>query len=145
MAKESADNFIGGELWAKNLPISVYSGPDTTKFVYAIPKNSFVGKIYSYVVRDGKVWWQIDSKNLNRFVKHEEGVFDAQKLDASLEKIRTEKEAEIKEKTDERLADKKGFFEILLDVFNNIGDYVKNLATPLLIIVAIILLMYFNK
>ena len=99
----SANEFIGGELWTTNTPVNVYSGTDTTKFVYSIPKNSFVGKIYAYVVHDGKVWWQIDNKNLNRFVKHETGVFDFNKLVKSIELLKEKEQQEIDEKVQERM------------------------------------------
>lgn len=140
----TADEFIGGELWSMNLPVNVYSGPDTTKFVYAIPKNSFVGKIYAYVVRDGKVWWQIDNKNLNRFVKHETGIFDAAKLQASIDKLNAEKQAEIDEKVDERLSNKPGFFEaienLLSDIFGDLGGIFK-IAIPALLLIVLIFII----
>jgi len=140
LAQGSADDFIGGELWALNLPVSVYSGADTTKFVYSIPKNSFVGKIYSYVVKDGKVWWQIDNKNLNRFVKHEEGVFDSVKLIASLEALKKKREEEIEEKVNERKNN--GGFDFS-NLFQNLfGDIdlgnIAKIAITIVIILALI-------
>jgi len=143
LAQGSADDFIGGDLWSLNLPISVYSGADTTRFVYSIPKNSFVGKIYSYVVKDGKVWWQIDNKNLNRYVKHEEGVFDSAKLIASLEAARKKREEEIQEKIDER-KDNGGFD--FSNLFQNLfGDLdLGNIAKYAIAILIIILIIKYT-
>lgn len=134
----SADNFIGGELWSTNIPVSVYSAADSTRFVYSIPKNSFVGKIYSYIVKDGKVWWQIDNKNLNRFVLHESGIFDAKKLQDSLDKIRAQREKEIEDKVQER-KDKGGFefFNFLKNILGDLDDIAKY-AIPILILIIVL-------
>lgn len=66
-----ASDYIGSWLVAKK-PISIFDYPGGT--VVTIRKaGENVGRIYSYLERDGAIWWQLEG---NGFVKHGVGSFD---------------------------------------------------------------------
>lgn len=71
--KHDADYYIGSQLYAlTNIPI--YSSPNGT-LKTTRTKGTFVGTIYSWIRRDGYVWWQLTDGG---FVKHAPGIFDVQ-------------------------------------------------------------------
>jgi hypothetical protein len=73
----TADRFIGSWLMAKK-PISIYDRPGGS--VINIRKyGENVGRVFSFVNRDGSVWWQLEGGSGNGtggWVKHEKGAFD---------------------------------------------------------------------
>lgn len=68
---EDAGYYIGASLVAKK-SINIYNLPEGN-IIKVIPKNGFVGVIYSYVLRNGEVWWMLMD---NTYVKHVTGNFD---------------------------------------------------------------------
>lgn len=76
---KGADYYIGS--WLKALKSgSIYSAPNGT-FIDDFYPGETVGQIYSYVLKDGNVWWQLAGKNGNGtggFVLHKPGMFDNQ-------------------------------------------------------------------
>ncbi len=74
-----ASYYIGSTLVARK-PVNLMSSPDEkSTLLQAFPKGANVGKIYSYVIRNGFVWWSVDwfSGKHAGFVKHEPGLFSA--------------------------------------------------------------------
>lgn len=96
----SVNDIIDGNLYALK-PISVFNKPDGT-VLKTVPKGAFVGKVYSYVQKDGSVWWQLN--DLKSFVKHTPDSFDLSKLKQSVEAVKVAKQVEIMKKVEDRLA-----------------------------------------
>lgn len=73
-----ASYYLDSTLVAR-VPVTIYRTPSTTSdVVIDIPKGGNVGKIQSYVVRDGQVWWDVywfSGKHAG-WVKHEPGLFN---------------------------------------------------------------------
>lgn len=68
---KTADYYINSTLVAK-VPVTVYSSPGGTVLREVAP-GSVVGEVYSYIQRDGDLWWQLKEGG---FAKHGKGVFD---------------------------------------------------------------------
>jgi hypothetical protein len=135
----TADKAVGGELWAMDYPVSVYSSAQTSQVVYSVPKRMKVGVINSWVQRDGRLWWQLDS--LNRWVIHEPGKFDPDKLGASIIRRNQERDKEIDEKAQERI-DKADPFGNLM---GGIGDFFDRFSGALIGVGAGVLLLIILK
>jgi len=74
-----ADYYLDSTLVAK-VPVTIYKSPSlTAPVVNKYAKGTNVGKIQSWVVRDGNVWWDIDyfSGVHAGWVKHDPSLFDA--------------------------------------------------------------------
>lgn len=74
-----ASYYIGSTLVARK-PVNLMSSPSkSSTLLQAFPKGVNVGKIYSYVIKDGFLWWSVDwfSGKHAGFVKHEPGLFSA--------------------------------------------------------------------
>lgn len=73
----SADQIIGKTLYA-NATVKLYKLPDTSsQLMNTINRPNVVGVVYSYILRNGALWWQLTDM---AYVKHEPGLFDIQKL-----------------------------------------------------------------
>lgn len=91
--------FLDGTLVALK-PMIIYSRPDGNN-IRSVKANQTVGKIYSYVVKDGVVWWQLyDNQG---FVKHGSGLFDAQMLQSSIAAVKSASDAKVKAAADKRI------------------------------------------
>lgn len=74
-----ASYYLDSTLSAK-VPVTMYKLPDEkSPVVMHFTKGSNIGIIYSYVVRNGQVWWEINwfSGKHAGWVKHAPGLFDA--------------------------------------------------------------------
>jgi len=111
----SADKFVGGQLIAK-YPVTVYSSPNGN-VIKTVKPGDVVGFIYSWVERDGKIFWQLQD---NSFVEHKSGVFDTDALAQSLIALEREREAKIKAAAEERIENNKP-----LAAITNIMDTLK--------------------
>lgn len=94
----SASDFIGGKLVALN-PVTVYSSPNGNPILTVNPGQT-VGTIFSYVNKDGSVWWLLESGN---FVKQSKDVFDSDILVNSIAEKEKEKKARIDAAAKERM------------------------------------------
>lgn len=73
----TADQIIGKQLYTKQAT-PVFTLPDSTSAILkTIAAGGLIGEVYSYITRDGLLWWQIASGG---YVKHEKGKFDIKKL-----------------------------------------------------------------
>lgn len=73
---KTADYYIDATLEAL-VPVTVYSSPGGT-VLRKVEPGSIVGEIYSWVQRDGDLWWQIKEGG---FVKHGKGVFNMKRAE----------------------------------------------------------------
>lgn len=78
-ALKTADYYIGS--WLRALqPISVYStAGGGGRLIKTFKKGDLVGRIFSYIVRNGKVYWELEDLNNGPgggFVEHAPGKFD---------------------------------------------------------------------
>ena len=83
--KTKASYYLDSTMYAKK-PITVFTLPDeTSAIVKQYAKGSNVGKIYSYVLRDGVIWWELNwfSGKHQGWVKHNPALFDKQILEAT--------------------------------------------------------------
>lgn len=69
---KNADYFIGSWLTAKS-PVNTYTSPAGAVLDKTYKAGQLVGRIYSWVLRDGQIWWQL---NDGGFVQHAPGRFD---------------------------------------------------------------------
>lgn len=83
-AVKDAGYYVNSELRAKK-QMYITSAPNGTKLRSVAP-GEYVGKIYSYLNRDGKLYWQLAGKSGNGdggFVENVPGAFDTQILVAT--------------------------------------------------------------
>lgn len=133
------DDFLGAKLVAlKDVP--VYTSPNGT-LIKVVKTGDNVGVIYSYVIRDGIVWWQVDGSNTG-FVKHEKGSFDDIAITNSLRENKAKKEAAIKEAADKRIAENEN---PLYNFLPDLGGYVKWIFIGLAVIVATVIFLRLTK
>lgn len=74
---KSAEYFLDATLVARK-PVTLYQSPsDTAPVLKKFTKGENVGKIQSWVVRDGQVWWDVNwfSGKHAGWVKHVPGLF----------------------------------------------------------------------
>ncbi len=86
---KSADEFLDSTLVAKN-PVTMYKAPTKgSDIVMEFPKGANVGKIQSWVTRDGSVWWDVNwfSGKHAGWVKHDPGLFNAEIAEATASKV----------------------------------------------------------
>lgn len=69
----TADYYINSTLRALR-PVTVYRTPGGP-VLREVPKGSIVGEVFSYIERNGDVWWQLKEGG---YAKHGTGVYDAQ-------------------------------------------------------------------
>lgn len=69
---KTADHFIGSWLIAKD-NVNTYTSPAGGVLDKTFKPGQIVGRIYSYVLKDGNVWWHLDNGG---FVQHAPGRFD---------------------------------------------------------------------
>lgn len=134
----TADEFEGGELWAKS-PVSIYTRPMGT-FVKSIPAGGYVGKIFTYQLYNGNVWWMLED---GKYVAHETGKFDNTKLFASLWEQYAAEQKKIDEKAQERIDNHDGldFMEYLEKLFSGFFKALKGPMIMLLVVIAVIFLL----
>ncbi len=85
---KTADEYIGYKLYVKE-PVNVFTTVDNTGNGVNQIRNferqgTYLGRIYSYVIRNGQIWWMLDDNPTNYkyiFVKHAEGKFDVKPPD----------------------------------------------------------------
>lgn len=100
-ADDTADKFIGGELWVKpgTNPVTTYSSKEIspTRSVKTYKPGQFIGIVYSYVTNPAMFMTED-----NQFVPIETSTFDREKMDASLVKKKAAEQAVIDSKTQAR-------------------------------------------
>jgi len=147
--KKSADFYINSTLVAKTA-LPVYKIPSTSgDIVKSYTKGANIGKIYSWVVRDGQVWWQVNyfSGKPQGWVKHEKGLFDSE----IAEQTSDGKAIEVK-KEQERIEDEKSIGAQLTkgvtgitEGFGSIGANFKYILLAVLVLVAVYFFLQLKK
>lgn len=141
--KRSADYYINSTLVARN-PVTVRKIPnDLGEVIKQYPKGSNVGIIYSWVVRDGQVWWQLNwfSGKPQGWVKHDSSLFDAD----IAEQTSSGKAIEVKKEL-ERIEEEKNPFNQLTKGVSGIAEGFGSLGANfkyILIGVALLVTVYF--
>lgn len=91
----NASQIIGKDLYAKK-KITVRKSPsDTAAVAYTVNNGNRVGTVYSYLTRDGAIWWMLTDNN---YVKHEQNAFSIQALREQGAKTSEELEKEKEDK-----------------------------------------------
>ena len=77
----SVDEVVGYSLFAKK-QVTMYRLPDTTsQVVRVVSAGQLIGQVYSYIGRNGNLWWQIgDGFTVDGYVLHVTGYFDIDAL-----------------------------------------------------------------
>lgn len=118
MPTYSANQIVGKTLIAKK-PVAIKRLPSkSAPTVYTVPVGSTVGVVYSWISRDGLVWWMYyDDKGNTYYTQHEPGRYDVGALSAqgtqSLEQIQED------QKKDD----------------SPVGYYIEKLAKPVVMVV----------
>jgi hypothetical protein len=73
----NANDVIGKTLIA-NIPVNVYPSASNTVPLYTVNTGNTVGVVYSWVNKNGVIWWQMEPGN--KFVSHAQGKFNMQVL-----------------------------------------------------------------
>lgn len=73
----NANDLIGKTLIA-NIPVNVYPSASNTIPLYTVNAGDTVGVVYSWVNKNGVIWWQLEPGN--KFVSHAQGKFNMQVL-----------------------------------------------------------------
>ena len=90
MSDISANLVLDKNLYAKG-KVSAYDLPNG-KVIFTIDNGGLVGNVYSYVVRNGIVWWQFYKNNKPYYVKHDNNKLSLKELPAILKKIANEEQ-----------------------------------------------------
>lgn len=111
----TADKLIGVSLYAKK---SVPKLNSAYKQIGTFNAGDFIGQIYSWVSKNGSVYWFFYENNNpnNKFylVKHEEGAFNSNMIKS--QGVKTEQEI-LEEKKEQEEKDKKGAFIYYLEKY----------------------------
>jgi hypothetical protein len=144
-----ADYYVNSTLVAKQ-PVTVRKVPsDIGDVVKEYPKGSNVGIIYSWVVRDGQVWWQMNwfSGKPQGWVKHSPELFDAD----IAEQTSQGKAIEVKKEL-ERIEEEKNPFNQLAkgvsgvaEGFGSVGANFKYILLAVLVLAAVYVFFTFKK
>lgn len=147
--KRSADYYVNSTLVARN-PVTVRKIPsDSGEVVKEYSKGSNVGTIYSWVVRDGQVWWQVNwfSGKPQGWVKHDKSLFDSE----IAEQTSQGKAIEV-QKEKERLEEEANPFNQLTkgvsgiaEGFGSFGANFKYVILGVLILVTVYVFLTFRK
>jgi len=74
----SVTQIIGKTLYGIHEAIKVHHLPvEASNVIRTVPKGAPVGVVFSYVLREGVVWWQLENSG---WVKHEKGKFSISHL-----------------------------------------------------------------
>lgn len=97
MATYNANEIIGKTLFAKKKINVLDNHADNSKILYSVNTGNSLGPVYSWIMTNGALWWQLEANNNSAFVKHEIGAFDVKALEdqgaqTTLDKINEEKE-----------------------------------------------------
>lgn len=153
---KSAAYYLDSTLVAKK-PVTLYQSPsDTATVLKKFNKGDQVGKIQSWVVRDGQVWWDVNwfSGKHAGWVKHVDGLFDddiAEQTSSGAEHETTVTEQEETAKDNDLGTT---ITDTVTDVVTGVGDAASgvggflsnlgnNLTTIIVIIVVIALIFLF--
>ena len=90
MADILADLVLNKNLYAKG-KVQGYDLPDG-KVVLTFENGGLVGNVYSYVIRNGIVYWQFFKNNKPYYVKHDNNKLSLKELPAILKKIADEQQ-----------------------------------------------------
>ena len=74
----NANDVIGKTLIA-NIPVNVYAEASNINLLYTVRPGNTVGVVYSWVNKNGVIWWQLEPGN--KFVSHAIGKFNLQVLE----------------------------------------------------------------
>ena len=108
MPEISLYNTIGLNLYAKT---SINKLDSNLKIIGKFSAGDYVGKIYSWITRNGKIYWVIEDPNIGNkyyYVLHQTGIFEITKQIKSI----IEKD---KLKEQEQLKEEKGAFQYYVD------------------------------
>lgn len=126
----NANDVIGKTLIA-NIPVNVYSQAANINLLYTVRPGNTVGVVYSWVNKNGVIWWQLEPGN--KFVSHSIGKFNLQVLeDQGL--LTTEEKEQVKEE------ENKTWFQKFLE-----GTSKKVLTSAALIAIGYIILKQVRK
>jgi uncharacterized protein YgiM (DUF1202 family) len=115
----SADQVIGKTLFATRR-INVRSLPGTEASVLFVTETGQqIGKVFSWVEKSNKVWWQIDlENNKSGWVQHNQGWY-------SIRALKDQGAKTVKEVQKEKEQQEKSFGEKLGDFFGPTGSFLK--------------------
>jgi len=131
-----ADYYI--DSWLKALKkVTVYSNYIDNGIVAPTPVAVFepgeiVGRVYSYKLYNGSIWWQLDDPQNKHFgwVKHEKGLFDPKTaLDSSSQKVHDSELAALQAKIDNDPLDKLG--QAGMDILSGAGGVISGAGKTL--------------
>jgi len=134
------DDFLGGKLFARQNVI-IYDRPNGN-IIEMKKAGDEIGTIYSYVLRDGSVWWNIDGKNYSGFVLHQKGIFDDIALQNSLRENAAKKEELIKSAAEKRISENDN---PLYNFLPDLGGHVKAIIIGVIVLVVGSLLLKLFK
>lgn len=126
---ENAKFFIDA-IFVANHPITVYKNPDVKSgIVKEYPKGAQIGRIYSWVMRDGHLWWQIDwfSGKFQGWVRHMPGSYDETTAVKTSSQIKHNETLNRQEK-EQAEHDQKYGANIVTDVIKGTSDVVKGVG-----------------
>lgn len=113
----SADQIIGKTLFAKTV-VNVRKLPDVTSEILSKTKpGQNVGRVYSYVERDSKIWWQLESEK-GAWVQHNAGWF-------SIKVLKDQGAKTVKEVVKQKQQEEKSFTDKLGDFLGPTGSVMK--------------------
>lgn len=128
--KLPASDYIGASLNAKKA-VKLYTSPDGTITGERLA-GEYVGTIYSYVVRNGVLWWQLTN---GLFVKHAENTFDVSMTGS----IKEQRDKELQEQMNDPL---KRIEQGVSDIFSGVGKTFQVIGNSLPLIVLVVLVAF---
>lgn len=127
---KTADDYIGASLYAV-APVNTYKG-DLTTVVKKYSKGAYLGTIYSYILKNGFVYWQL---NDNTFVKHNSSdlrVDESTTYSAIKEQQKAEQEKAYSETVTGKIENAgKAVVDATTKTVKGVGDAVGGLGTTL--------------
>jgi len=72
-------NDVIGKTLIANIPVNVYAEASNINLLYTVRPGNTVGVVYSWVNKNGVIWWQLEPGN--KFVSHAIGKFNLQVLE----------------------------------------------------------------
>lgn len=90
--KYPVSEVVGKKLYSSiNQSNAVYSLPNISiNPLYVVDPAELIGTVFSYIEKDGRLWWQVETQGGTVYVLHQKGFFDIDRLIA--QGMRTEEQ-----------------------------------------------------
>lgn len=154
VVSKPASYYIDSTLVAK-VPVTIFKTPSVTSdVILKVPKGGNVGKIQSYVVRDGQVWWNINwfSGKHAGWVRHSPELFNtsiAEQTASELshnESVKKSNELLTQKSTIEKVSEGVGnALSGTADAIGSIGSNLKWILLAVVILVVVFAALKFAK